>query len=480
MGSSYVSGGSSTATAVMEMSPAHDVAISLPAQPGMSDEPKHIELGDGGDIAPTHSNAASSVMLRWNTSRRTTMRIASCFWSFVVMGANDGSYGALIPYIESYYNLSYLVVSLIFLSPFIGYVGSALLINAVHERLGQRGVAFLAGACHVITYLVVSFHPPYPVLVVLYIVAGFGQGFADAGWNAFIGGSMANATELLGLLHGLYGFGAVIGPLVATAMITKGGLQWYSYYYVLLGMAAIELVACTAGFWTATGAEYRASIAAQQQQHQRGSGGDEGGGGSGTRAKLKLVLTKRPYARVTWLCALFLIGYVGAEVSLGGWIVTFMMDVRHGGAFASGIVQTGFWLGIAVGRVVLGFVTPRIGVRLAIAIYLTLGVVLELIFWLVPQFVVSAVAIGLQGFFMGPLFPAAIVAMGELLPRHLHVGAIGFIAALGGSGAAALPFAVGAIAQAKGVQVLQPIILAILVFILVIWMLIPRFPKKKD
>lgn len=105
---------------------------------------------------------------------------------------------------------------------------------------------------------------------------------------------------------------------------------------------------------------------------------------------------------------------------------------------------------------------------------------LELLFWLVPQFIVSAVAIALQGFFLGPLFPAVVVAMSKLLPRHLHVGAIGFAAAFGGSGAAVLPFAVGAIAQAKGVQVLQPIILSLLGVILMLWLGLPRFGKKKE
>ena len=105
---------------------------------------------------------------------------------------------------------------------------------------------------------------------------------------------------------------------------------------------------------------------------------------------------------------------------------------------------------------------------------------LELFFWLIPQFYVSAVAVALQGFFLGPLFPAVVVAATKLLPRHLHVSAIGFAAAFGGGGAAILPFAVGAIAQSKGVQVLQPIILALVAVLFVLWLCLPRFNKKRD
>lgn len=48
-----------------------------------------------------------------------------------------------------------------------------------------------------------------------------------------------------------------------------------------------------------------------------------------------------------------------------------------------------------------------------------------------------------------------------------------------GGGAALFPFAVGAIAQVKGVQVLQPIVLALLAVILALWCVLPGgFGKK--
>ncbi|KFY18658.1 hypothetical protein V491_04737, partial [Pseudogymnoascus sp. VKM F-3775] len=121
-----------------------------------------------------------------------------------------------------------------------------------------------------------------------------------------------------------------------------------------------------------------------------------------------------------------------------------------------GMVATGFWLGLTVGRVVLGFVTGRIGEKLAVALYLALSVGLQLLFWLIPSFIASAVFAAFLGFFLGPLFPAAIMVATKLLPPRLHVSAIGFVAAFGSSGAAVFPFVVGAIAQAKGVWVLQP------------------------
>ncbi|KAK8121536.1 hypothetical protein PG999_005656 [Apiospora kogelbergensis] len=306
-------------------------------------------------------------------------------------------------------------------------------------------------------------------MVIAFMVAGFGNGLADAAWNAWVG-NLDRANEMLGFLHGFYGLGAVLSPLIATNMVANAKLPWYTFYYIMIGLAGLEIFTSVAGFWTSTAAAYHASIARQHGEEDEGR----------PRASLREALVTRPSARTTWLCALFLLGYVGIEVALGGWIVVFMIQVRQGTEFASGMTAMGFWLGITVGRVVLGFVTPRLGEKLAITIYLPIVMGLELLFWLVPQFIVSSVAVGLQGFFLGPLFPAAIVAMSKLLPRHLHVGAIGFAAAFGGSGAAVLPFAVGAIAQAKGVQVLQPIILALLGVITLLWLGLPKINKKTE
>lgn len=137
------------------------------------------------------------------------------------------------PQLETYYKLSYTIVSLIFLSPLVGYTLAAFLNHRIHNTLGQRGVALLGPGCHLIAYVVNCLHPPYPVLVVSFIFAGFGNGLEDAAWNAWIG-NMANANEMLGLLHGVYGLGAVLAPLIATSMIARAQMPWFNFYYVMV------------------------------------------------------------------------------------------------------------------------------------------------------------------------------------------------------------------------------------------------------
>ena len=155
-----------------------------------------------------------------------------------------------------------------------------------------------------------------------------------------------------------------------------------------------------------------------------------------------------------------------------------MLRVRKAPAFASGASGSGFWAGQAAGRAGLGFVTERFGERLCISLYLVICIGLQLLFWLVPQFIVSAVAVAFLGFFLGPLFPGAVMMAAKLLPKQIHVSAIGLAMSVGGMCGTVFPFAIGAISAHKGVQVLQPIILALILFIACVWLTFPWLRKK--
>ncbi|KAF4465634.1 tetracycline resistance [Fusarium albosuccineum] len=432
---------------------------------GSSQDDSHNNSGtnDNGLESIAAHTAPVEVVESWKHPRSNVFKTGATFWSLLTSGANDAAYGALIPYLETYYDLSYIVVSLVFLSPFVGYILAAAMNNMLHRRVGQRGIGIGCGFCHIVAYIIIALHPPYPALVFAYAIAGYGNGISDAAWNAWVG-NLDRANETLGFLHAFYGIGGTISPLIATNMIARAHLPWYNFYYVMIGLSVIELATCTWAFWSNGPEVYRRTMESSNE-NQEG---------------MKQALFEMPYARVTWLCAAFLLCYVGVEVSLGGWVVQFMIRVRKAENFPAGMTSVGFWLGLTIGRAVLGFVTPKLGVKIAVALYLPATMALELVFWLVPQFYVSAVAVALQGFFLGPLFPAVVIATTKLLPKHLHVSTIGFAAAFGGSGAAVLPFAVGAIAQAKGVQILQPIILAFLGMLLILWLCLPRIGKKRD
>lgn len=135
--------------------------------------------------------------------------------------------------LQSYYKLSYIVVSLIFLSPLGGYIIAGAIDGKIYTLLGRRGVALICPLCRILAYVINSFHPPYHALVVAFIFAGIANGLSDSAWNAWMG-SMENASQLLGILHAFFGLGAILGPLIIGSLVAQSGYPWYYFYYVMV------------------------------------------------------------------------------------------------------------------------------------------------------------------------------------------------------------------------------------------------------
>lgn len=153
-------------------------------------------------------------------------------------------------------------------------------------------MAMFAPISKAISYIVISVHPSYPVVVVFLALTGFGNGLLDACWNAWVG-VMEHPHQILGLLHACYGAGATISPSIATAMIIKYGLGWWQFFYLMTGLMVAELAVCTATFWQETGAAYKEK--SRNNTEERGM----------TRKAIK--------NKVTWIAAAFLLVYMGAE-----------------------------------------------------------------------------------------------------------------------------------------------------------------------
>lgn len=79
-----------------------------------------------------------------------------------------------------------------------------------------------------------------------YAVIGFGMALQDAQANVFVS-TLPNMEQRLGFLHAIYGLGALVCPLAATAFASSG-IQ-FSYFYALsLGLALLNVLVLLYGF----------------------------------------------------------------------------------------------------------------------------------------------------------------------------------------------------------------------------------------
>ncbi|CAO1616406.1 unnamed protein product [Parajaminaea phylloscopi] len=181
--------------------------------------------------------------------------------------------------------------------------------------------------------------------------------------------------------------------------------------------------------------------------------------------------------KVVWIFSVFAFANTGTEVSIGGWTSSYLRE-RGSGEDAEWIVSA-FWAGLMLGRIVLIPVSGWIGQQRAIFVYLGSWLALEVVVWASPNLISKAVATSLSGLALGPCFPIlAELATQVIRPRALHTPALGLMGTAAQSGSAFFPFLVGLLAQAKGVKVLPPFVVACLLLQLCIWMLL-GWPRKQ-
>ena len=116
--------------------------------------------------------------------------------------------GALIPYIEADYNITYSVVSLIFITYAIGFLSVAPVVHALDSKLGRSWFHVLTVASMSIGYIMLIPAPPYPVVVVAFWFLGFGAGGNLATLNSWTV-NLLHGTLILSFMQALYGVSAM-------------------------------------------------------------------------------------------------------------------------------------------------------------------------------------------------------------------------------------------------------------------------------
>lgn len=89
---------------------------------------------------------------------------------------------------------------------------------------------------------------------------------------------------------------------------------------------------------------------------------------------------------------------------LVGWVVEYLVRIRHGDVREMGYVPAGFYGGLCLGRLILIEPTHRYGERRMLLLYSMLCFAMQLVFWLVPNIVSTIAMFTVIGFLTGPFF----------------------------------------------------------------------------
>jgi fucose permease len=323
-----------------------------------------------------------------------------------------------------------------------GYIVAGLMAGRLMAALGVGGLVAASLAATALAAGGQAMAPPWPVFVVLAVLAGVGGGAVDAALNAFAAARFA--PRHLNWLHGCWGIGATLGPAAATALLAAGA-GWQAGYAAVAAL----LAALAAGFLV-TRRRWDAAVPVA----------------SGPRVTAVSAL-RNPTVRLQM--ATFVV-YTGFEAGAGQWAATILVARGAPPAEAAAAAAL-FWAGLAGGRIALGFVVDRIGpdrlLRIATPVAALAAGVLVTGTADRPALVVLAVM-------LAPVYPTLIARTpARLGPLATH--AIGFQVAAAMAGVATLPGVMGALADLAGAGALPWPLLGLAV--LLAW-LVWRLPRR--
>jgi fucose permease len=367
---------------------------------------------------------------------------------------------------------------LIFMSNAIGYISAAFFIDAIRAKFGRSKTHMIAQVLIISGYICIvsagGHSNLFPLVVASFFLLGCGMSINLAMGNTFAV-NLRNGNQMMGAMHGSYGLGGTVGPLVATAMITKGHIGWSKFYILVLGIAVFCLFAVGWSFWN-----YEGLVPSEPSiDAQRTSSHNQASVTARKPGQMKQMLKVLKY-RTVLVGALFIFAYQGAEVSISGWVISFLLTTRGGDPSAVGYVTSGFWGGITIGRFLLPVFAHKVGEKRFVYVLIILAAVFQLLVWLVPNIVGDAVAVSIVGLLLGPIYPTATVVFTRLIGRSEQVNALGVISAFGSSGGAVAPFVTGLSAQAAGTFVLHPIALTLFGIMLACWFGLPSLKKRAE
>src|SRR5580693_2726829 len=160
--------------------------------------------------------------------------------TFAVLGLPDGMLGTAWPAMRHSFGAPVGDLGLILLVSTIGSVAVAAAVGRLIRRLGPAAVLAIACSCAALAYLGYAAAPELWLVLSVGPLAGVAAGMMDGALNTVV--ALKGRPRLLNLLHGFYGVGTAIGPLVVTAAILAG--SWRPAY---LTLTVLDLV--IAGSW---------------------------------------------------------------------------------------------------------------------------------------------------------------------------------------------------------------------------------------
>lgn len=379
--------------------------------------------------------------------------------TFIIVGLPDGMLGTAWPAMRHSFGVPVGDLGLILLVNTLGSVVVAAFVGRIIQRLGISALLAVAGSCAALGGIGYAAAPGLWLVLAIGPLLGAAAGMMDGGLNTAV--ALTGRPRLLNLLHGFYGIGTALGPLIVTAAILAG--SWRPAYLVLV---ALDLTA--AALW------------ALHHRRVPAPGGLRAPGAAGTAQDPEATdpAAAWPRRRVVSVLSLGLIVffvYTGLEVSAGQWETSYLRGHLGLSASGAGLAAFGYWGALTAVRIGLALPARPVPVRYVIGWGTAASAAATALIWWQPGTAAVVAGFVILGAALAGVFPALIAItpqrIGERRAQHAIAWQVG-AAAAGGSGISAL---IGLLIDTTSLAILGPALLTLALLLLLANAALARF-----
>lgn len=349
--------------------------------------------------------------------------LVTMYGSFLLMGVVMGMTGPLVPFLRADLHLSYAQAGLLFSAQSVGSFAILILGGWLVHWIGKKRLLFAGALAFAFGMAATGAAADFWWVLAGNVLIGTGMSLLDIGISTLcIDANREGKGKALNLLHFYFGAGAVLGPLFALALgHLDGGWRW------AFGLAALgPLAVATLVPFVAMPASPPATVAQ------------------------KFAVYRQPFL---WWGALALFLYCGVEWGVGAWFPSYWKAIPGASALDPAWATSAFWLTFAIGRFVVGGWADSWGFQRFLTRSIAATVVVTVLWLLFPHPLAALVWVVIFGFVIAGQYPTFVALVSHRYPESSGQ-VTSFLSVFASLGTFVWPPAVGAWADARGIEAL--------------------------
>lgn len=320
-------------------------------------------------------------------------------------------YSALIPAFMEKFQISLVEAGMVGSALSVGGLVMLFFSEPLSRRFAQKHLLVLCAAAHVVSILLIALTGSFTLLLAAFFLNGIAGSLCNVFMSAYISDSFPEKrNSYLNLFHGIYGIGALAGPILPTWLMSRSGGRWELSYVLVGGLSALLLIGMLAA------AKREAYVVAPPAE------------GRGDNFVFRAFRSK-PLLLIC-LCTFL---FMGENMTMATWMASYM-EVHMGAAKIAGIALTFYWSGAALGRVAYPILFARVDARKYLLVSNALCAAAALMGMLLSNAWVMFVIVAFIGLLSGVNFPLDIALACEQMPEHAvsATNAVCFFGSIGG------------------------------------------------